>query len=144
MHSFERDGGLSQLSRNSKRVSAIAVFAALIISLQLSRFYIAAQMDPLLCPWDPPRHAQAKQDHTHAHPGDASLAIPVGQDGGYTLEHCKDTFYGVYLAPAQTLDLPVATAIYALTTHWADSVPVVLSMTEGARPKPFQPPRITS
>ena len=144
MHRFERDGGFGPLSRNSKRISAIAVFAALIISLQLSRFYIAAQMDPLLCPWDPPSHAQANRDQTHPHHGDASLAIPAGHDGGYTLEHCKDTFYGVYLAPVQTLGLPLATAIIALTTHRAASVPVVFSMTERYLPEPFPPPRVAS
>ena len=144
MHRFERDGGFAPLSRNSKSVRAIAVIAALIISLQLSRFYIAAQMDPLLCPWDPPRHAQANRDHTPPHHGDASLAIPAGHDGGYTLEHCKDTFYGVYLSPPQTLGVPVATAMFALTTHRAASAPVVLSMTEGFLPAPFQPPRVAS
>ena len=144
MRRFERRGGFAPLSRNSQRISAIAVFAALIISLQLSRFYIAAQMDPLLCPWDPPSRAHVNRDQTHPHHGDASLAIPASHDGGYTLEHCKDTFYGVYLAPVQTLGLPVATALYALTTHRAASVPVVFSMTEIFLPAPFQPARVAS
>jgi len=144
MRRSARQSLLSIRAKNSVAIRRTAVFAALMFSLQLGRFYLAAQMNPILCPWDVlETAAETGTDHHHPHNA-ALLPVPFDHDSGYSFEHCKDRYLGAYMAPVQTLAMPSDTVSLTPQVIWATRSVAVVTVAEGMLPTPFQPPRFSA
>ena len=82
-----------------KRSRYLSVMIALVLAVQLSRFFIAVPAAIVIC-WD--QDIQSHGRHTHEH----ELAAPSDAATGFSFDHCKDTYAGIDLTPAQPLGSP--------------------------------------
>ena len=104
---------------------------------QFSRFYLTVEGGQFLClDADVPDFSAPH----HHHEGELSAAHH--SDGGYSIEHCKDTLDGIPLTPVQ----PFGTAA-AMTLEPSQLVAAAFPVADpvapdGVLPSPFQPPRV--
>ena len=109
--------------------------------VQLSRFYLTIQLDPLLCwDWDP-NHNHAAMTHVgHEHSHDHGL-LPESQDHGFFFQHCKEAYNGIGLIPVQPLPAPVTVSFQPPAAAWGNVLAENPQPIENYLPPPFHPPR---
>ncbi|MBI4458823.1 MAG: hypothetical protein HY648_02040 [Acidobacteria bacterium] len=135
--------GLRKIRRVVRRFPAkraIAFTVAVLFCFHLVRFYQMIPLELFEC-FDHDLEKSAavagSQSHSHSH---KTLSSPTG-DAGYTLEHCKDTYNGIGLIPAQPMGLPVA------VSQEFQELASLASFGEPCQPQdlflspPFEPPR---
>ncbi len=117
----------------------IVVFSFL--SLFVFQFSLSLLLHPInqiLCLEEFPGSSTAAA-HDHHHDGALSHSHP--EPTGDTLQHCKDTLYGIAVTPMQPFSLPFAMSPQALTTCWASSSRDFRPLIVRTLPPPYQPPR---
>ena len=144
-------GRISQYGRSrnfQNRAVAIRTISAILLlffSFQLSRFYLVAtprqDTDAAYCPVPGGESAGHEADHHGAEP---IVAPAAGQDSGYYLTHCKDTFDGISLAPVTTLALPAITAHYVPETTSTKQILFEVRFSGFLTSPLLQPPRFRS
>ena len=119
------------------RLLAFAVVVFFVF--QLSRFYLIITLDPSVCFERNHQHASSSDVHSH-HQEHAGEILPT-QDGGFFFQHCKDTYDGMNLTPAQPFGLPSVAAYEEPATTWVAPMQEPISPVETFLSPPFQPPR---
>ena len=122
---------------NARRSLTLAM--VVLFSFQLSRFYLIAHLDPLIC--SEPNHQHSSLAETHGHSHEDAGVLPHSHDDGFFFQHCKDSYDGIGLTPAQPLGLPVTASPGLPETVWTMILPDILPRAERFLPPPFQPPR---
>ena len=130
---------------NARRSLTLAM--VVLFSFQLSRFYLIAHLDPLICSEPNHQHSSslaATHEHptaVHKHSHEDAGSLPHSHDEGFFFQHCKDSYDGIGLTPAQPLGLPVTASPGLPETVWTMILPDILPRAERFLPPPFQPPR---
>ena len=143
MSSFShRSKGLRGPARFPAR-PAVALGILAFFCFPISRFYLSAQLDPEQC-WEIGHsHAASSQLHDHSEHDHHSHAesLPADQDGEYFFQHCKDTYEGIALSPAQPLAVPVTASIEPPRTSWQSPERSRCPTPTNLPFLPFHPPR---
>ena len=117
-----------------------ALFALVVFSVQLVRFYVVVPREAFTCSEPGHHHASAGElanglDHA------GEEVLPPGDGDQTYFQHCKDTLDGLCLTPTQPLGMPVFVAHRIEPLIWL-SLPNQISLPiDNALPPPFQPPR---
>lgn len=123
---------------NARRSLTLAM--VVLFSFQLSRFYLIVYLDPSIC-WEPNHQHSSSLAETRDHSHEDAGALPHSHDDGFFFQHCKDSYDGIGLTPAQPLGLPVTVSQGLPETVWATILPDIIPRAERFLPPPFQPPR---
>ncbi|MBI3934763.1 MAG: hypothetical protein HY316_08715 [Acidobacteria bacterium] len=116
----------------------VAVFALSLFVLQLSLSLLMRPLNQILC-LEGLNESSAASAHDHHH-GDALLDSHT-EPSGNTLQHCKDTVFGIAVTPIQPFSLPFATTLQAPGTAWASPSQDFHPVFDRTLAPPFQPPR---
>ena len=129
-----------RLSNQPHARRSLTLAMVVLFSFQLSRFYLIAHLDPSICSEPNHQHSSSLAE-TRAHSHEDAGALPHSHDDGFFFQHCKDSYDGIGLTPAQPLGLPVTVSPGLPETVWAMILPDILPRAERFLPPPFQPPR---
>lgn len=114
----------------------------LFLSLFVFQFSVSLLLHPenqILC-LEELNNAASAAGHAHHH--DKTLAaLPTHPDGN-TMQHCKDTVFGITVTPLQPFTIPFAFTSEGLTKTWVSPVPEWSSLCERTVAPPHQPPRV--
>lgn len=126
-------------SSASKRGRRIAVIVALpVFVFQFSLSLLLHPLNQILCIEGLKESSTAAvHDHHHA---DAVLDSHT-EPAGDTMQHCKDTLFGIAVTPLQPFSLPLSTSIAPPQVHWTGGVSETCAFLQRFVPPPFQPPR---
>ena len=128
---------LSAFFTSARTRCSLSLVLVALFSFQISRFYLSAQMNPVLCPHHHPAPVMGTAMHSHH----MTEAAPPSQEGCFYFQCCKETYFGLGLTPVQPLGSPVRVA---RPQQKSTGTPVLLedrSFAETFLPPPFQPPR---
>lgn len=126
-------------SKRSVPNRLLALAVVVLFVFQLSRFYVTISLDPSVCFELNHQHALPSDAHHH-HQEHAGEILPA-QDGGFFFQHCKDTYDGMNLTPAQPFGLPSVAAYEEPATTEVATMQEPISPVETFLSPPFQPPR---
>jgi len=133
----------SLLNRRSKTILIAAFFC-----FQFSQLYLIVPLSGFEC-FEPnylrgvsamynlSHHHDASAGHSHAHI--ASNDQP--QQLGFAFEHCKDTYDGIALTPAQSLGLPVDFTPQFRLLYTISVTPFFTHPAESLSITPYPPPK---
>src|SRR3990170_7758454 len=109
--------GRQHHSSAPKRGRRIAVIVALpVFVFQFSLSLLLHPLNQILCLEElNPSSTAAVHDHHHADPLLDSHTEPAGD----TMQHCKDTLFGIAVTPLQPFSLPFAPTSQELAISWA-------------------------
>jgi hypothetical protein len=131
-----------RLTAQPNRMRTIAMMVVLFFGLQSGRFFLTATLGPLFCPEDFRQGAALATNH-HADHEAAEHARHSAGDAGYYFEHCKDTYPGMALTPAQPMPVPSQAPQVELPSSYAAVIPVTLYVADRAVAPILPPPRFS-
>ena len=114
---------------------AVLVF----FSIPIGRFYLRAPLNPVEC-------LEAGHSHSasspHDHESDMHFHSPAdGSKSGFFFQHCKDTYDGLALSPAQPLGVPVTISLARPVTFEVVAIAEQWRRPDSFAFPPFHPPR---
>ena len=122
--------------KRHRRIGVIVSLALFVVQFSLS--LLLHPINQILC-LEELNGSAAAAAHNHHH--DAALSPAHPEPTGDTLQHCKDTLFGIAVTPMQPFSLPFATSLQSLTTRWASSPESFQPLIARTLAPPFQPPR---
>ncbi|MBI2818756.1 MAG: hypothetical protein HYX73_02145 [Acidobacteria bacterium] len=125
-----------------KRGRRIAVIVALpVFVFQFSLSLLLHPVNQILCLEElNPSPTAASHDHHHDH-ADPLLDSHTAPPAGNTMQHCKDTLFGISVTPLQPFSLPFAPTSQELAISWASPTYEFEALCERSPAPPYQPPR---
>jgi hypothetical protein len=131
------------LARDSATAKGVAVLAVVLFGFQVARDFLITPVNHFLC------LQSLSEDEKgfvggpmHHHDPDEMMSQPsTGPEDGFSLRHCKDTPFGIALAPMQPFGQARAAGVAPPQTAWAPRVPDAVPEAQVFLPTPFQPPR---
>jgi hypothetical protein len=132
--------GLRGSSEPPRRLAVLFFVSVLVLQLSLSVFL--HPINQILC-LEESRSSAAPvgPDHSHSHDHDGTALHSEHQPEGNTLNHCKDSLFGITVTSLQPFTLPVSPALQVMLSAWIDSSLESTPHVERDLPPPFQPPR---
>lgn len=125
--------------QNSRSKQALILATVVFFCLPLGRFYLLLESDPIQC---------LEQEHSHValasgghHHGPTLTHSPAEKDSGFFFQHCKDTYDGMGLTPAQPLGVPVSFPYHFRGPSSTIRLLERYRLPEGYAPILFHPPR---
>ena len=120
----------------SQRV--VASLLLVFFGLQVIRSSYILTPNQLFCP-EQLKEPTAGSAHDHHHEG-TDLNSP-SESSGYSLEHCKETVWGIALTPVQPFGLPLTTTVAPPEVQRTSGPSEAIAFLQHSLPPPFQPPR---
>jgi hypothetical protein len=129
----------SRSAREPKRRRIAVITSLLLFVFQLSLSLLLHPINQILC-LEELSGSPTAVGHDHHH--DAGVLAHSDSDpASNSVQHCKDTVFGVAVTPMQPFSLPSAVSPQALTTTWASPWADFQPIFGRALPPPYQPPR---
>ena len=122
--------------RSQRVVASLLLF---FFGLQVIRSSYILTPNQLFCP-EELNEPTAGSAHVHHHEG--TDLNSQSESSGYSLEHCKDTLFGIALTPPQPFGLSQSLSVYSPQMAWAHARPDTSPVIQNDLNPPFQPPRI--
>ena len=122
--------------KRHRRIGVIVSLALFVVQFSLS--LLLHPINQILC-LEELNGSAAVAAHDHHH--DAALSPAHPEPTGDTLQHCKDTLFGIAVTPMQPFILPFATTPQKLTNSWASPSADFQPLFEHTLAPPHQPPR---
>ena len=122
----------------SRSQRVVASLLLVFFGLQVIRSSYILTPNQLFCP-EQLKEPTAGSAHDHHHEG-TDLNSP-SESSGYSLEHCKETVWGIALTPVQPFGLPLTTTVAPPEVQRTSGPSEAIAFLQHSLPPPFQPPR---
>ena len=118
----------------------VCLIALAFFCLPTGRFYLSTQLDPEACLELGHITAFPLADHQH-HSHSHLLPSQSEKDAGYFFQHCKDTYEGILLSPAQPFGIPVPVFLEPPQSFRTGQPWLRTQLPDNFPSLPFHPPR---
>ncbi|MBI4442236.1 MAG: hypothetical protein HY649_02540 [Acidobacteria bacterium] len=141
MTCYQQVTGSQKAGRILSRSQRLLCLVALAFFCFLTgRFYLSTQLDPEACLELGHIAAFPLSDHQH-HSHSHLLPSQSEKDPGFFFQHCKDTYEGILLSPAQPFGVPSPVFLEPPQSLWTDQPGLRAQLPDNLPSLPFHPPK---